>query len=235
MRRIAVVVVMATVLFGCTEEPNNTQAFNYDDYFLLPQRELTFTVDSTIYDPAPGGILSLFSTSKWHLSPLESNENESLFAIEINQGGQVSPTGLLWDWSIRNETSVNTLAGVSYVGLTSTTRPEISWNPLVYADDELILTIKGEPIAIHKGTWSANVDSLGHYTMPNGDRLPAIYVTLVASENLIELREWKEVYVEGEGLVKRTVRIMDTQNIDGNIPWEERAEAGFQLTLQRSN
>lgn len=233
--KIVPLLFVAALLFSCETESDDSQLFDNSAYLLLPQRTLAFQVDSTIYDPATNGTARIENSSRWNLSPLGGDSEESLFAIRIVKDSVVSDVGYLWDWNVRNQTSVNTLNGVSYVGLTSSINSAISWDPLLFANEDQIVTIAGEPIAIHKGNWEANVDSLGTYIMPDGTDLPAIFVTLVESENLIELREWKEVYADGEGLVERRVRILDTQNTDAQIAWEDRAETGFSLTMKRSN
>ena len=69
--------------------------------------------------------------------------------------------------------------------------------------------------------------------MPDGMAIDAAYVTLVSSENLIELREWREVYGKGEGLLERRIRVLDTQIADSSIAFEDRAERGFTLTMRR--
>ena len=206
-----------------------------DETYLLPSGgyPIEFAVDSIVYDPAVGGTDRDSTRSIWRLRPLgdSATADRVIFEVEVLRDGE-RIGGLLWAWESRDRRSVNTLDGVSLIGLLAPFSEQTTWDPLLYADPDAVLSVAGEPVAAFK-RWRGAVDSIGVYTEPDGERVEAVWVQLADDENLLELREVTEVYGRDRGLLARSVRILDTQNTDAEVAWADRAERGFEVYLTR--
>lgn len=218
---------------GCGEDPDDFALAGDATYRLPPRGGVTeFTVDSVVYDPDVGGTRRDSSRSTWALTPLAGEpEGQVAFEVDVRQAGQ-PVGGYVWTWESRGRQSVNTLDGVSVIGLISPFARGTSWDPLAYADRDLVVDVAGEGVAAYK-RWAGRIDSTGEYALPDGREVEAVWVTLSDDENLLELRDVREVYGAGEGLLERRVRILDTQDTDASVAWAERAERGFEITMKR--
>ena len=108
--------------------------------------------------------------------------------------------------------------------------PFQQWDGNALIDATTEIRVGGEVVEMFKG-WSyetLSVDEPANIGNQSYEKVLTIQPAL--SENLIELREVQEQYVKGIGLAFRSLRILDTQNIDATLSWEERAEQGFILT-----
>lgn len=218
---------------ACREEVDGFELEGDATYLLPPTgRAIEFTVDSIVYDPAVGGTSRDSTRSLWRLRTLRAAEGEVLYEVDVLRDGE-RIGGFLWAWEARERRSVNTLDGVALVGLIAPFTPATTWDPLVYADPELEVSVAGEPLAAYK-RWGGSIDSTSDYDLPHATPIRAVWVTLADDENLLELRQVHEVYGAGEGLLERRARILDTQNTNNAIAWSERAERGFEIHLKRS-
>ena len=223
---------LLAVIGGCEDEPDEFALVGGTDWALLPfDREVSFAVDSVVYDPAVGGTDRDSSRSLWHVSPLDSSEIERVHEYAATRDGRRLGGGV-WSWTRVQRQTVHTLDGISLVGLIAPFSPGTVWDPLVYADPSTVLDVAGEPVVPFK-RWAGRIDSVGTYVMPDDTPIEAVWVTLADDENLLELREFYEIYGAGEGLLERHVRILDTQNTNSQLSWAEKAERGFEVHLKR--
>lgn len=238
--RWCLVLATAVAVVACEEESTLPVAGEVDlrDYLIAPGGDsvgaITFTVDSTTYDPAANGTAIRSSRQIWSLAVVEEDApDERLYLVRKFRDGK--PAGSqYWRWGTLDENRglTNTLDGVTYLSLVQPLTVGTAWDATALTDPDLIVDVEAEPIALHKD-WSARLDSVGMYTRINDTPIKAVYVTHADSENSIELRRVREVYGEGLGLLERSVDILDTQNFT-DLPWEQKAERGFQVRLQRT-
>ena len=107
----------------------------------------------------------------------------------------------------------------------------LTWDGNRYIDETTTISIAGESIEVFK-SWEYEVNYVGEPAVVNNVIFEQVTEIVQAdNENLIELRESKEQYAKGVGLIYREMRILDTQCIsqcEGQT-WEEKAEKGFIL------
>ncbi len=218
---------------ACENEQDNFEAVDASEFLIAPEIPATFTVDSVVYDAALGGFERISSSSTWEVNALGGEHESHPLLVRVSGDSTSSSSSFIWEWSTDETALSHQLQGITYVGLTSPIAVGTKWDPLLRTSADLKVTVAGELIEIHKGGWQGRIDSVGNYNWRGDQNVVAAWVTLVDSENLIELREWKEVYGEGVGLLERHVRILDTQNTDSSLSWEDRAQAGFTVNMYR--
>ena len=237
------VLAQAVLLSSC--EPEATPSLPLIDlaeYQLSATAEAPlFSYDSLTYGPSINGTSKRRATGTWHLE-LESSSDTSMqgspthvdrYRATVRDSSGRTISSFAWIWRLLPDGAglTHQADGIEYLALARPATTGVMWDPLVYTDAELEVTIRAEPIAIHKN-WAARVDSLGSYTTPSGKTVEAVFVTHVETENRIELRQVREVYGRGVGLLLRDMQILDSQNLQ-DLPWDQKAEKGFTLTLKR--
>lgn len=109
-----------------------------------------------------------------------------------------------------------------------------TWNPTAAIDPSSTVTVRGEPVEVFKG-WHGRVeatgqpDTIGTRFWPETARL-----TLADETNLIERRYARDIYARGTGLVYRRREILDSQNLDPDTPWPDKAQKGFIVEMWRN-
>ena len=235
--------VLATAaLTGCEKEATvRPPAPVLAEYLIAQPSNVTsgnaairFRVDSVTYDPATGGTAVARSSQTWTLAPVDSVDGgEQLFLITKRDSLRKLSGQQYWSWSLLDDDRgiTNTIAGVTYLSLTSPFTVGSRWDVLAFTQASLVVTIEGEPLAVHKD-WGAAVDSVGVYRLAGGQEVEAVWVSHADSENRIELRRVREIYGRGYGLLERHVEILDSQNLM-DIPWSQKAERGFTVSMKR--
>ncbi|MCB0705168.1 MAG: hypothetical protein KDC34_07650 [Saprospiraceae bacterium] len=103
------------------------------------------------------------------------------------------------------------------------------WESTVFIDPLQEVVVAGEPLEMFK-YWESGFRSIdAPYTLGTQTYPSTCEVFHAEFENLIELRRVREVYAKDTGLIYRELYILDTQIIDGTIPWEIKGEKGFIL------
>ncbi len=237
--RILACLVLATAVWGCEKEPTvRDPPPELSDYLpaLGPGGAATirFLVDSTVFDPAPGGTAVRTRTEEWTLADQDSATTDDRLYL-VTKRDTAAPTRRseqFWAWSALSEGRgiTNTLGGITYLGLTVPFEVGSTWDVLAYTQTNLVVPIDDEPVAIHKD-WAAAIDSVGVYRF-DGIDIDAVWVSHARSENRIELRRVREVYGRGYGLLERHVEILDSQDLR-DLPWAQKAERGFTLQMRR--
>ena len=224
------------VAAGCGDpEPVQEPVLADQVYLTAPVGDdIAFAVDSVVYDPVIGGTARLTSSTTWSLRRQESDSLGVTFVVAVADSSGDSRDRYLWRWRVEDERRlVSSLDGLELFHLPIPLRASTLWDPLIYANREREIFVAGEPVEAYK-LWDARVDSVGTYRLPDGSDVEAVWVALAHAENLIELREVREVFGAGVGLLERHVRILDTQRIDADADWSERAEAGFEVHIVRT-
>jgi bifunctional DNA-binding transcriptional regulator/antitoxin component of YhaV-PrlF toxin-antitoxin module len=106
------------------------------------------------------------------------------------------------------------------------------WNGNAYIVETEYQEIAGEPIKIYEGRNSKIVETGEDFTVNNLYFENTVLVEQADFETAISIREAWERYAPNVGLVHKYMRIYDSQNSDGTVEWEKRAEAGFIHTLK---
>lgn len=224
---------------ACDTEPDTFEATGDVSYFVPAGDEpIRFQVDSVIYDPSVSGTDRIMSSSIWTLEPVQNSIDSEPFFVSVEPADTTGSASqrYIWDfqsYGISDGSHITQLDGFSYVNLVTPFTNQSSWDALQFADPNLEISVAGEPLRIHKDWTIAVIDSIGLYSLPNGTSIDAVFVSLTSSENAIELREFKEVYGKGYGLLERSQRFLDTQQSASTEAWEDKAERGFTVYMKR--
>lgn len=229
-------------MISCEREPaiSPGPVAEVSEYLLSPTSlstdgTIAFSVDSTLYDPSVGGTDVRTSTQTWVLRPQAgasgTDERRFLVTRRDSVGEVVGQQFWQWDTTPEGTGVTNTLDGLTYLSLTTPLQVGSSWDALRFTDAQLVISVEDEPIAVHKD-WSATIDSLGEYALPDGSNVEAVWVSHASSENRIELRRVREVYGRGVGLLERRADVLDSQNLE-DLPWDTKAERGFSVVIKR--
>ena len=232
------VILLCMLSSSCKTEPDTFVATGDESYFVPAGTDpIQYQVDSVIFDPSISGTDRIRSSSTWTLTLLDEDSTGTfLVSVQSVDSGSVATQRYLWNFDtyseIGNQHSTQ-LDGFDYVNLVTPFTEQSSWDALLNADPNLSINIAGEPLAINKDWTTARIESIEPYTLPDGSQVDAVFVVLTEAENAIELREFKEVYGKGLGLLERSQRFLDTQQAGSTDPWEEKAENGFTVVMKR--
>jgi len=225
------------LLQSCKEENEVPIEFGYDYFPLEIGKYIEYDVDSIIYDLVAGNNSISRSNSiqirEEVIDSFPDNEGRTVYRIERfereneTEEWQVSD---VWAAVITDRQAERIEENLRFIKMifpvSNNTNP---WNGNKFIDENLVISVEGESVFVFKN-WIYQYGEIGIPLEVNGlnfDDVVEIYQA--ADSNFIELRSSFEQYARGVGLVKREVRILDTQCIDdcaGDL-WEEKAEKGF--------
>lgn len=229
---LAVILVSA-----CKETPDDYITDSGHDYYPLEiGKFVEYQMDSTIYDPN-GDTTVFYSTSFLReevLDTLTDNEGNTVYKIEQYERSEDSQP-----WNIKKvltmavveNQATRTEDNLQFVKIAFPLAKGNRWNGNSHFEEDLIVNIAGETVAMFKG-WEYRIQNIGVADTIGGVQFDdTIVIEEADNENLIELRRSTSVYAKGIGLVERELWILDTQCIDDCVgkPWEQKAEKGFIL------
>lgn len=222
--------LLLTALFSaCQPEADPFVADPGTEFFPLEiGMERLFSVDSVIYNPTAQPSVS---TSSGYLRELVVDTFTDLTGQTWYRIEQFYRRDSTESWTIKQVLAeANTGQQVlrlenelRFISLVFPAQSGLRWNGLAHIDPFTVIRIAGESVQMFKD-WNFRI------LERNAEQL---IVQLADSENLLELRQATEHYAPEKGLTFRELRILDTQLIDSELPWEEKAQKGFIATLQR--
>jgi hypothetical protein len=221
----------AALFSACQPEPDPFVSDPGTEFFPLEiGMERLFSVDSVIYNPTAQPPVS---TTRGYLRELVVDTFTDLTGQQWHRVEQFYRRDSTESWTIKQVLAeANTGQQVlrlenelRFISLVFPARPGLSWNGLAHIDPFLVIRVAGESVQVFKD-WN--------FRVLHRDAEELI-VQLADSENLLELRQATEYYAPDRGLTFRELKILDTQLIDSELPWEEKAQKGFIATLQRLN
>ncbi len=223
-------------LWSCDSTPDTYQVDFQEDYYPLAiGRSWTYQIDSVVYTPTGDSTAYLFSNQLREEVVDTFTDGTGVLQYRIEQFTRPNDTSawesrqVLSAWveeqrAFRNENNLTFIKAVF--------PPEEfqRWDGNALIDPATSIRVGGELIEMFKG-WDYETQAVGEAENIGLQSYEQVLTILPAlNENLIELREVEEKYARGVGLVFRKLRILDSQNIDPSLSWEERAEQGFILT-----
>ncbi len=235
-----VYIIIALFLVGCSSEeelPTSSTDFHYDYFPLSVGNTRIYQVDSTIFDPQGTG--TAVTTSSGQLKEIiadtfKDQSGDLAYRVEVYYRRYDT---LPWSF-FRNKLVVRRTSQLEvldnnqrFIKLIFPPEEGITWDGNAFIDDQLLIEIAGEPIQVFKN-WSYAVTAITPEETINGKSYSNVLnVQLANDENLIELRRGTEKYAKGIGLVYRSLQILDTQQLEPSLTWDEKAERGFITTL----
>lgn len=216
------------------EDPNID--YGYDYFPLVIGAELTYRVDSIIYDPNESTVTTLNNTvyiKEVVLDTFQDEVGRLSFRIERYEKPKLDTTWTLTDiWSALKTTrqAERFEENLRFIKMVFPVDDGDLWNGIAHLDPTATYPIAGEQVEVFK-SWSSEVidadqiEQVGDFAF---DQVTTIQ--LADEENLLERRYGIEKYAEGVGLVFQEIQIYDTQKTDAaEALWEEKAEKGFRM------
>ena len=193
-----------------------------------------YTVDSIILDPGPGGVTR--DTERIFLMELTTDtfrhpEGRLLFSVEQYTRRADSLPWMLDRVVFRCKDSYQAESwegGLRFVDLSFPLFSDKQWDGLAFINPATPVFVAGE--RLFPFTFSPfRVVGIGEGFLTDGGFFGETCTVEAGLENLIEFRKWKSVYAKGVGLVFREIEVLDSQVLDAELGWNEKAEKGFIL------
>ncbi len=209
------------------------------EYFPLEiGKQITYRVDSIIYDPINETQVEV-DTSIVYVREIVTdtftNEvGDLIYTIEryksfdSNFNWEISD---VWAASKSQTRAERYEENLRFVKMVFPVKAGDIWDGNTFIDETNLYPVAGENMEIFK-SWFYEVMTTDEPETIGGFSFDEVTTIQQANEeNLIERRYSLEKYAKGVGLVYREMEIYDTQDINESIPWEEKADKGFKLTL----
>lgn len=238
MRLFFILFSLFLLLSACNDQEQVLDDFKLDlgkEYAPLKVGQfVVYQVDSIIFDPV--GEKKIDTTSlqvkEEIVSSYEAPNEQTIFVVERYERQDASEKWRVTNvWSIYfvNNTLVRVEDNLRFIKLIFPVIPKKKWNPNVNFDDDINITVAGETLKMFKD-WTSSIEKIEDELIVNGLIFKDVATIFpVNNENLIEYRYGIEQYAKNIGLIYRELWILDTQNINPTLPWEQKAEKGFIL------
>jgi len=164
------------------------------------------------YVDATGDTIARFDKS-WKRNIADSWEVQKAFTATIS-GNQV----------IRTEDNLRLIKLVLPPSVGS------SWDSNAFIDPFQDIRVGGELVKVYKDWNDVEIKEREAAVSLNGNNYDDLVTVFTTANSIIELREVKEQYAKGVGLVAAKYMILDTQCNGCGDDWIEKAEQGFTLT-----
>lgn len=236
MRNILFVIACISV-WSCSESTTEDPLIidSGEEYIpLAVGQEWLYDLDSIIYDPEPGEIVRDTLTYQMKhvvVDTFRDRLDQLTYRIErFTRRADTSAWRVTDVWTARLEERrfVWTEENQPFIKLIFPLKADSRWDGnALFDDDNVSVKIRGENIDIYKFWADYDVISRGPETVNGTPYDDVVTVLQVDREITIEKRYSLEKYARGIGLVYKELVILDTQNENTPIPFEERAERGF--------
>ena len=103
-----------------------------------------------------------------------------------------------------------------------------NWDGNIFNDPSVKFIIAGELLEPFSKKWDYQIESFGK-SETIGGRVFEDVLTVSGKTDvkiLTETRSLVEKYAKGVGLISKELKILDTQKLDANVAWENKAEKG---------
>ena len=233
---IPLLIFSLALAFQACEESTETRDLqeNYEYFPLAIGHRLIYELDSLNFIAGGNGIIKDSSHTfvrEVIVDTLSDNLGNTLYKIE-----RFERKNDTLDWAIKDVWTASrddirafrTEENLKFVKLVFPLKEGKNWKSTAFLDENMIFTVAGgETMEVFKD-WKSEVVSFGQAEQIGDLSFDEVTTVLHANtENLIELRYVEEKYAKDIGLIYREMRILDTQNTNIDLPWEEKAEEGF--------
>jgi len=240
MRTFTQLLVLA-ILFTCwscsenRETEDFTLDYNYGYFPLEVGKFWIYQVDSVIFDTTAMGITvdtSITFLRETITDSFPDGAGKTVFRVERSVRSSTSGTWQVqsvWAASRTDRQAERIEDNLRFIKMVFPLQRGANWDGNQFIDPTTEIIVAGETLEIFKN-WNYQVKAIDESVSLNGVNFENVATIEQAnSENLIELRESKEQYAEGIGLVYKELRILDTQEINEDKAWRDKAQKGFIL------
>ncbi len=222
--------------------------FGYDYFPLEVGKYREYQVDSTTYDIGPNESVIVLNSTTFVREEITDTITDNLgrlgYKVERSERASAEDSWQIKDvWmAISTDEQAERLEeNLRFIKMIFPLKEGAIWDGNRFIDEFTTVQIAGETVEVFK-SWEYEVTSIGEQAVVNNELFDdVIEIQQADNENLIELRESKEQYARGIGMIYREMRILDSQCISGcngdptcigiceSSPWEDIAEKGFTL------
>lgn len=219
---------------SCSSEADDFQMDDADRAYFPLQigDQRMYQVDSTVYDFIANDIVSISSTHLVRETVVDTfrDQNQALW-YRLSRDTRTDTT----EWTVAVQFAArmeqNRLLilddNLERVQLVFPIAPRKNWDPTVAIPEGTNVVIAGEPVDYFK-YWEARYLEVNEpYSLDGKDYAETVLVEYADFETVIDKRVVFDRYAKDIGLIERTMVILDTQDTDTTLPFEERAERGF--------
>lgn len=240
IKQIAFLLLLIFAFSNCENEsePVDKSKFGYEYFPVVTSKYIDYKYDSLIIDDE--GLKQIMSSGFLRHEIGEEFVNGE--GKKSNKYYKYWKKNMSDAWKLTDVESVTksdtkvimTEENLPFVKLVFPNAVGTKWDATGLFDEDLEVTIAGEPIKMYQG-WSPRILDKGsnldlYKSFPN-----TLTAKLVDETGLLAKRFISEVYAFDLGLIKKEMIIYDTQKTQSPDPWDKKAEKGFKLTMEIIN
>jgi hypothetical protein len=230
MIRSSILLCFLIIICSCEEEFISADEINQSKTYtnLSVGREWEYAYDSTLYLNSGGNRVK---SSGFMRVKVEDKVDSSRYNISIaykkltNQNYEVRRLERI---DLTSKSLTLTDESLPFIKLVFPTEKNLNWEGNRLFNADRIVKINDEDMQVYAG-WTytyANIDST--ITFDNKPYPKSLVIESgISQSNLINRRLQREVYAPGIGLVSRRFEVLNTQRIEPNTAWADKALSGF--------
>lgn len=216
---------------GDEQEPVDQSTFGYDYFILEVGKYIEYQSDSINYfnlgfikDTVSGFVREEI------VDQFTDQLGEDIYTIHRSFRRNAQDNWELtdvWTASMDETRAFRTEENLKFVKLVFPVIENKRWDGNAFFDDTQEIEVNSEFIEMYAG-WNHKIEEVDvAYDINDQSYSETAYVRLVDSEDGFKKLNVFERYAKGVGLIEKTMTILETQNNNSAIPFEDRAEKGF--------
>ena len=234
MIRLVVIIFLPLLIYSCGNETIEADGvIEGQEYFPVEVgMEWIYSSDSIVYDKSTG----LIDTLKGFIKEvITSKDEEGNFVIERSFGRDTSGFAVsdIWSGRLSERNAIRTEENLSFIKLVFPPTLNQKWDGNALFDERVEIVVAGEPLMPYQ-SWEYNIISVdGLYDEGGISVSNVIEVENVNQFTNIDYQFAIERFAPNIGLVEKTMFLAEcctSGPVQENIPWEQKAEKGFQLS-----
>ncbi len=242
MKYIHILALVLCFFVACKKESISADTLNkgLEYYPVNVGKYIVYSYDSVIYDNKGINKYNFSGFIKEEIAEkITETDLETKYKLIKYWKKKIEENWVLTDVETLTSTDdkvIKTEENLPFIKLVFPNNNSVFWNGNALFDENIEVKIYGEPLAIYQG-WRYKVENKESTAIFNNETYNVLDVIQVDNSrdtkpSIFNRRYSKEVFAKGIGLVKKEMKIYDTQNPDPNKPWEEYAQKGYSLTQQ---
>jgi hypothetical protein len=223
------------IIVACKKESIDTSTFDkgLDYYPVTIGKYIIYSYDSIIYDNKGIDKFYLKGFIKEEIAEkISANDIETKYKLLKYWKAKIEDNWVLTDvesLTVSNEKIIKTEENLPFIKMVFPNKNNVTWNGNALFDDNIVVKIAGEPIEIYI-FWDYKIINRGNPASIGGFNFNEVLdVVQTDTDESRERRYSVETFAKGIGLVKKEMKIYDTQIPQTGKPWEDYAEKGFSL------
>jgi hypothetical protein len=237
MKKYLVILTLIVLVSSCqdTFEAVEKNTFGSNYLPISKGREYVFKSDSVLYSNG-GSIRDTVSSFIKEVigDTLRTLDGQTEYLIDRyfkrNEADEWTPIRR-WTASKNADIVTRTEENLKFVKLNIPITVGKRWNPNAYFDENQKVQIGNEVLVMYP-SWRTNVKSINEPISVAGKEFSSILIEVTNLSSVIERRFVNEWYVDGIGLVRKEMIILDSDTSRPNDAWADKGHKGFMHNLQ---